>query len=425
MPEQGESFVRMALQRLEFMFWTTVAPEMMILWAIRQWLGADKLRKQYKSFGWTKTHGYFVQMGGFMLYKQSGEQVGVLSAARLEELLERGEAKLPNVTEKELWDRSKADGLSKTIVLGQTTWFIAQCIARKIQDFEITELELVTVAFAFLNAFMYVLWWNKPLNANTPIPVFLLDEPIVTKEEGADREDQETVGPTSTGAEEKDTHQDRAQAKKTKKLQKLLSFLKSISQTIISPFRKTIRWFAKLVEDKGVLWVLGSPVVAVGHIISRLGDMARNRSNTPIGEGKKRVPTFYAIEIEESQYNNAVALTSAIAISFGGIHCAGWTFNFPSHAEAQLWRVSSTITTAIAFAAFLFSLIKFAQAKSSMLKGKKCRTGIKVIGDLVLYSLPFYVVARLLILFAAFISLRSLSLSALSAVEWTSFLPHI
>ena len=132
-------------------------------------------------------------MGGFMLYKRQ-EPRGVLSATRLKELYDAGEIELPQVTEKEIWDRSKADGLSKTIVLGQTTWFIAQCIARKVQNLGITELELVTVAFAFLNAFMYILWWNKPLNAQSHIPVFLLDEPRI-KVETTDvetMEDEET-----------------------------------------------------------------------------------------------------------------------------------------------------------------------------------------------------------------------------------------
>lgn len=36
------------LKRLELMVWTIIAPEMMIFWAIRQWVGARKLAKRYK-----------------------------------------------------------------------------------------------------------------------------------------------------------------------------------------------------------------------------------------------------------------------------------------------------------------------------------------------------------------------------------------
>ena len=89
-PSPNESSWRIFLRRLELMFWAVVAPEMIITWALRQWLGARRLEKLYKgvqtwmcpiypqilnhkhltldSRGWTKTHGHFIQMGGFMLF---------------------------------------------------------------------------------------------------------------------------------------------------------------------------------------------------------------------------------------------------------------------------------------------------------------------------------------------------------------------
>ena len=35
-----------------------------------------------------------------------------------------------------------------------------------------------------------------------------------------------------------------------------------------------------------------------------------------------------------------------VALIFGGIHCIGWSFHFPSHAEQLLWRMSSIAITA-------------------------------------------------------------------------------
>ena len=99
---------------------------------------------------------------------------GVLSEERLEELLGSGKIEFPTITEKEIQDRSKADALSKTLVIGQTTWFMLQCAARAVQGLDITQLELLTVALAFLNARMYSCWWNKPLDVGVPIPVHLL-----------------------------------------------------------------------------------------------------------------------------------------------------------------------------------------------------------------------------------------------------------
>ena len=117
-------------------------------------------------------------MGGFMLFKGDQAQ-GILCPERLGYLYEHGEINFPTVTEEEIHDRSKADSLAKTIVVGQTAWFIAQCLARGIQGLVFTQLEIVTLAFAVLNGLMYFLWWNKPMDvpSSLAVPVYLLDVP--------------------------------------------------------------------------------------------------------------------------------------------------------------------------------------------------------------------------------------------------------
>ena len=47
-PASNESWWRIFLRRLELMFWAVVSPEMIIVWALRQWLGARRLEKKYK-----------------------------------------------------------------------------------------------------------------------------------------------------------------------------------------------------------------------------------------------------------------------------------------------------------------------------------------------------------------------------------------
>ena len=155
-PAPNESSRRIFLRRLELMFWAVVSPETIITWALRQWLGARRLEKLYKGElsslvyriylqilnhkiltldrgpGWTKTHGHFLQMGGFMLFEGDNPK-GALSPSRFSELLTDKLIEFPKVTVKEIEDRSKADGFSKTIALGQTLWFVAQCIARRSQ----------------------------------------------------------------------------------------------------------------------------------------------------------------------------------------------------------------------------------------------------------------------------------------------------
>ena len=78
---------------------------------------------------------------------------------------------LPNITEREIKDRSKGDILSKSLTVIQTGCFVVQCIARLIADLQVTELELTTVAIAVTNTATYLFWWNKPLNVECTVPV--------------------------------------------------------------------------------------------------------------------------------------------------------------------------------------------------------------------------------------------------------------
>lgn len=73
--------------------------------------------------------------------------------------------------EEDIKDKGKGDGLSKGLVVGQTLWFIAQCLSRWQQGLVVTELELVTLAFAALNGAIYFLWWHKPLDVQRAMPI--------------------------------------------------------------------------------------------------------------------------------------------------------------------------------------------------------------------------------------------------------------
>ena len=106
-----------------------------------------------------------------------------------------------------------------------------------------------------------------------------------------------------------------------------------------------------------------------------------------------------------------------VGVVFGGIHCVGWFFNFPSSDEAMLWRVSSAVLTGTAFLLplliFLFATI------SNIHRWNQFTVAIFTI------ILEVYVLSRLLLLVEAFISLRHLTPGMLALVKWISFIPHI
>ncbi|KAJ7592048.1 hypothetical protein C8J56DRAFT_886776 [Mycena floridula] len=113
-------------------------------------------------------HGFFFSMGGFVSH--GGFPITTLRQISDESDVAKGYRKdIRGLKEEEIKDRSKGDSLSKGLALLQVLWFITQCIGRQIQHLPITALEIATIAFAVLNIFIWLLWWNKPLIINAPI----------------------------------------------------------------------------------------------------------------------------------------------------------------------------------------------------------------------------------------------------------------
>ncbi|KAF9471545.1 hypothetical protein BDN70DRAFT_819844, partial [Pholiota conissans] len=147
-----------------------VAPELITFWALEQRIAAGEIMNEYNR--WTITHGFFLQMGGFML-SEDGRPMHILIDGSLKSTpkklqliynIKEGVISPPRLMEEDIQDRSKGDIISKTLIILQTTWFIVQCLARWSQHLPLTELEIVTLGFAMLNGITYALWWNKPQN---------------------------------------------------------------------------------------------------------------------------------------------------------------------------------------------------------------------------------------------------------------------
>ena len=121
-----------------------------------------------------------------------------------------------------------------------------------------------------------------------------------------------------------------------------------------------------------------------------------------------KVSIFYSMEDVDGVLLVPIFIFPVVGAIFGGIHCVGWFFNFPSRDEATLWRVSSAVLTGSAvLLPILFLLLG--------------NFGVLILPIL----LVVYVVSRLLLFIEAFISFRDLTPGMLALVKWTSFIPHI
>ena len=139
--------------------------------------------------------------------------------------------------------------------------------------------------------------------------------------------------------------------------------------------------------------------------------------STHVERGAIRVPTFYALYsyTPDGGQVKVRRLTSIVAILFGGIHCAGWNFPFPSHAELIIWRVSSLIILIVPCIGVLADVIYAAVNEP-----------IAVVLSYVFYfGTPIYGLARLTLFVEAFIALSHLPPGAYAVVEWTALLLHI
>jgi hypothetical protein len=68
-----------------------------------------------------------------------------------------------------LRDRSKGDGISKALAILQAGWFMLSIVTRAANGLGLTELEISTLALAFVNFTLYILWWDKAQDAQSQI----------------------------------------------------------------------------------------------------------------------------------------------------------------------------------------------------------------------------------------------------------------
>lgn len=236
----------------------------------------------------TMTHGFFVSMGGFTVAQ------GPYSRPIMSHMIgprKPVEASLIlTIRDYQILDRSKGDEITKGLALLQTSWFMAQCIARRIQGLPLTELELITIAFSSLNFVIYAVWWHKPIDVR--YPVRLGPPPATDPLEGKIRE----------------------------------------------PFAPS--------------WGL-AVVYGFNYAVNVVLEMFIGESDDDdIADDASRVPTMWAGRLDKTQRGWAASIGIFLAMGFGAIHCVAWNYNFPSETERLLWRTSSVIVVALPF--FLF-----------------------------------------------------------------------
>ena len=422
MPAPGDSQWAVLRRRLAIMAYFLLTPEFVILWAARQHFVARNLTKRHatKYPGWTRAHSFFLIMGGFMLHER-GKPVRVLEARDLEELSEAGKITWPTITKEEIVDRSKGDYLSKTIVLFQATWFVGQCIARGAYHLTVTELEVVTVAFASLTGVIYYLWWDKPLDVRCSIPVHLLPDRFGIIEGDIEKEyTGPQVIPSLKIPAREIAEIVNPNPHPTTSIQVDTSILDP-APTRMERFRAFRRGAC---EEHGKLF--GLAYIFIGFPLERFLNAFGNMADcTTLGDKSLRVPTFYSFH-NDNDPDEGIAATLAICIAtvFGAIHCIAWSFHFATLQERWVWRISAILVTGVPISLVAGGMLsdEFCY-KINNPTWKKLYDGLIIsIGSGMAF---LYIIARIVLLVLPFVALRALPPGVYVQVNWVSFLPHI
>ncbi|KDR83026.1 hypothetical protein GALMADRAFT_134537 [Galerina marginata CBS 339.88] len=450
LPPPGEKKWRTIVRGFKSMFWGLIGPELTLTWSIRQWLSAREISREYKDRGWTMTHGFFLIMGGFVLVKGE-EDLGTVSVELFKELKE--EIEFPSLTREEIEDKSKGDHLTKGLVVIQVLWFIIQSIARGVLGLALTELELLTLAFASLNAAMYYFWWYKPLSVQVRVPIHLKP----SSEFMHKRELQRTGGITDIDLVSRDIADVLEEISEIQHKNKPQLELPPWLPGLWISFRKRVKKFKRLIlrqidhvrmrirqdlRDHNIAfvllfkWPIAVPTSILFDFLQDMDDLMGSSDSKSIfvKPGSNRVPVFYSPSLSRPRTNLMVLLFGLYGTGFGALHCIAWDFQFPTNTEQRMWRILSLFITIAPLATSIIYCTAEGLGRSEDLEKflDSEDTSISISnGILLLFVLPaatsmlLYIPARLILLFQAFFSLRKLPPGALIDIDWGDFLPHL
>ncbi|KAF9544968.1 hypothetical protein CPC08DRAFT_716324 [Agrocybe pediades] len=490
-PNAKESTIKKTLRRIELMVWAILTPELIIFWAMRQWHSARLMEREFavevqhielesttrkllrwlKKLGyqlhlrhnkplkpepprWTRTHGFFLQMGGFML-REEGKPDRVLGWKALKEYYKQEQLDLSDITEDRINDHSKADGFAKGLALLQMFWFITQCVARLVdKSLILTELELATAALALLSFAMYLLWWNKPFNAGVPITIPLLPAGSIDISPPI----PDAVNPTILHVQPVESAHSSSHS-----VDEAIPLVETNIHLRQSPVNPPASRLGSA-EDSNIAFapppnpqvhsVSGSqpsdhpplPPTTESHKssdtvqwwilflrISEMIDLDEWKDHpiySPGDSAVTSVPSFYSVSVDYDGEDWLMLLASfSAAALFGSIHCIGWSSKvvFASHGASLAWRIASATITASPVVWCL--LLIFVYAEDASAYGSALRRMFEFLIDLCFYAsgatIPMYIAARLALLVLAFVELQHVSPGALANIHWVNVLPFI
>jgi len=380
-PPQDQKTPRRWLHRLKCWAIGVTVSDAITATAFSQWRCARRSVKELRSTlpWWKLVHGFYAEMGGFKVEDDEDGQQYTFRAAQLAWLHKEKIITLPEISEQEIKDKSKANGIAKGLACAQSTWFVLQSIARISQHLPLTTLEIEVVAFVGATWLIYLFWWKKPFDVETCTIIHV-----------------QRILPRHL----------RRLAVETCSPEKEPSWWRPVVKEV-HPRGWDFYWFEKP-------WKMTSfePISASHLLPIYLSKIVERTSAEP------KVADWYRPAVNESHPSewefSDDAVIYGVGIFFNGIQLAAWNFTFPTPTEGLLWKISvlvmlASITVWVPTALALSWLPPASLAK-----------------QMPLYLLAtVYGVSRVYVVVEIFAGLRALPPDVFQTVNWSAYIPHL
>lgn len=380
------------------------APELVLYVAWQHWRSAKELAAQVnacfekqnmrkedgseRKHRWTIVHGFYAGMGGFVFdtvhenlppyipdsprLSVTGE--GILGLAQL--------GHLPDIPQDFILDKSKADNVTKSLVVVQASWLLVQCIIRLAAHLPLTLLEINTLAHVVCVLGIYCLWWKKPLDIHDPT---VLSGDWV-RSVCAYMWERSTILP-SWRVYWKDLSYPTRNGQPSDPLQQR-------RRELTSTFDGSVFGGADTLVN---LRIMNWPAERMGSV------------------------KFKGQRWDQFTFGMAPLL-------YGGLHAAAFNEHFPSSIERILWRVSTVYIASGIFVGMFLSSLSIDESDEQRAK--------KADSLLLMIIIPFffllyiggiitYIAARIFVVVECFISLREVPPAMYQTPIWTQYIPHL
>lgn len=170
LPSEGETPSTCLWRKFRWMLLALSGPEFLLCFAIGQFAAAKRSVDLFRNSGfinWTVHHGFFADMGGFVLAPVDSPRFPI-NSKQLHYLVSKGYVTMPTITKRDIRDRTKADYFAKFVTILQTAWFLLQVGGRAVTGLHVTTLELTAVAIVVCTFGTFYCWYKKPLDVEVP-----------------------------------------------------------------------------------------------------------------------------------------------------------------------------------------------------------------------------------------------------------------